>query len=441
MKAHEVNFDGLVGLTHHYAGLSFGNEASTKHRNQVSNPKLAAKQGLLKMKALSDAGFPQAVIPPQERPNVAVLRQLGFSGSDEQVVAKAATQAPDLLSAASSASSMWVANAATVCPSADALDGRVHLTVANLNNKLHRSSEAPTTEALLRAIFRDEARFSVHSALPQVARFGDEGAANHNRLGGEYGEPGLQLFIYGREEHGHAAPERYPARQTLEASLAVARLNQVHPDRVMFAQQNPTVIDEGVFHNDVIAVSNRELLFCHERAFVKQCGLMSHLAERVPGFQAIQVPEEAVSVKDAVATYLFNSQLLSRDDGSMVLVVPQESQEHAGVWHYLNGLLAEDNPIRELKVFDLRESMANGGGPACLRLRVVLTEEERQVVNPAVMMNDALFTQLNEWVDRYYRDRLTQADLADPLLLREGREALDRLSQLLDLGSVYPFQR
>jgi len=441
MKAHEVNFDGLVGLTHHYAGLSFGNEASTKHRNQVSNPKLAAKQGLLKMKALSDAGFPQAVIPPQERPNVAVLRQLGFSGSDEQVVAKAATQTPELLSAASSASSMWVANAATVCPSADALDGRVHLTVANLNNKFHRSSEAPTTEALLRAIFRDEGRFAVHPALPQVARFGDEGAANHNRLGGEYGEPGLQLFIYGREEHGHAAPERYPARQTLEASQAVARLNQVHPDRVMFAQQNPTVIDEGVFHNDVIAVSNRQVLFCHERAFVKQCGLLSHLAERVPGFQAIQVPEEEVSVKDAVATYLFNSQLLSREDGSMVLVVPQESQEHAGVWRYLNGLLAEDNPIRDLKVFDLRESMANGGGPACLRLRVVLTEAERQAVNPSVMMNDTLFNQLNGWVDRYYRDRLSQADLADPLLLREGREALDQLSQLLDLGSVYAFQR
>lgn len=441
MKAHEVNFDGLVGLTHHYAGLSFGNEASTKHRNQVSNPKLAAKQGLLKMKALSDAGFPQAVIPPQERPNVAVLRQLGFSGSDEQVVAKAAVQTPELLSAASSASSMWVANAATVCPSADAMDSRVHLTVANLNNKFHRSSEAPTTEALLRAIFRDEERFAVHSALPQVARFGDEGAANHNRLGGEYGEPGLQLFIYGREEHGHAAPERYPARQTLEASQAVARLNQVNPDRVMFAQQNPTVIDEGVFHNDVIAVSNRKVLFCHERAFVKQCGLMSHLAERVPGFQAIQVPEEAVSVKDAVATYLFNSQLLSREDGSMVLVVPQESQQHAGVWRYLNGLLAEDNPIHELKVFDLRESMANGGGPACLRLRVVLTEAERQAVNPAVMMNDALFNQLNGWVDRYYRDRLTQADLADPQLLREGREALDQLSQLLNLGSVYAFQR
>lgn len=441
MKAREVNFDGLVGLTHHYAGLSFGNEASTAHRFQVSNPKLAAKQGLLKMKALADLGFPQAVIPPHERPNIPVLRQLGFTGSDEQVLARAAAQTPELLSAASSASPMWVANAATVCPSSDALDGKVHLTVANLNNKFHRSTEAPTTEALLRAIFRDEGRFMVHGALPQVARFGDEGAANHNRFSQAYGEPGVQLFVYGREENGHAAPERYPARQTLEASQAVARLNQVDPARVIFAQQNPTVIDEGVFHNDVIAVSNGTLLFCHERAFVQQRGLMTRLAEQVPGFQVIEVPQALVSVKEAVSSYLFNSQLLSRDDGSMLLVVPQECREQANVWRYLNDMLAQDNPVNELRVFDLRESMSNGGGPACLRLRVVLNEAEQQAVNPAVMMNDRLFAALNDWVDRYYRDRLTQADLADPQLLREGREALDRLTQLLDLGSVYPFQQ
>ena len=98
MNAWEVNFDGLVGLTHHYAGLSFGNEASTRHRFQVSNPRLAAKQGLLKMKKLADAGFPQAVIPPHERPFIPVLRQLGFSGSDEQVLEKVARQAPHWLS-------------------------------------------------------------------------------------------------------------------------------------------------------------------------------------------------------------------------------------------------------------------------------------------------------------------------------------------------------
>ncbi len=441
MKAREVNFDGLVGLTHHYAGLSFGNEASTKHRFQISNPRLAAKQGLLKMKALADAGFPQGVIPPHERPNVAVLRQLGFSGTDEQVVEKAGTLYPDLLSAASSASAMWVANAATVAPSADTLDGKVHLTVANLNNKFHRATEARITEQLLRSIFRDRTHFSVHDALPQVAMFGDEGAANHNRLGGEYGEPGVQLFVYGRDESGHATPSRYPARQTLAASQAVARLNQVNPGQLIFAQQNPEVIDHGVFHNDVIAVSNRQVLFCHEQAFVDQQALFGILRSRVPGFTPLEVPTKAVSVADAVATYLFNSQLLSKDDGSMMLVLPQESQLHAGVWHYLNTLLEGDNPISELRVFDLRESMANGGGPACLRLRVVLTPEQQQAVNPAVMMNETLFNTLNDWVDRYYRDRLTQTDLVDPQLLREGREALDALTRILQLGSVYPFQQ
>lgn len=441
MKAREVNFDGLVGLTHHYAGLSFGNEASTRHRHQVSNPRLAAKQGLLKMKALADAGYPQAVIPPHERPFIPALRQLGFSGSDEQVIEKVARQAPHWLSSVSSASPMWVANAATVAPSADTLDGKVHLTVANLNNKFHRSLEAPTTEALLRAIFRDERYFAVHSALPQVAMLGDEGAANHNRLGGEYGEPGTQLFVYGREEGGNTRPSRYPARQTREASEAVARLNQVNPQQCLIAQQHPEVIDLGVFHNDVIAVSNREVLFCHEQSFARQNEVMNQLRARVPGFTPIVVPAADVSVPDAVATYLFNSQLLSRDDGSMMLVLPQECREHAGVWRYLTNLLEADNPIRDMRVFDLRESMSNGGGPACLRLRVVLTDEERLAVNPAVMMNGVLFNALNNWVDRYYRDRLTAADLADPQLLREGREALDSLTQLLQLGSVYPFQR
>ena len=441
MNAWEVNFDGLPGLTHHYAGLSFGNEASTKHRYRVSNPQLAAKQGLKKMKALADAGYQQAVIPPQERPNVALLRQLGFTGSDAQVVERAARQSPDLLSAASSASSMWVANAATVSPSADSLDGRVHLTVANLNDKFHRASEAPTTEALLRAIFPDQRRFAVHPALPQVALFGDEGAANHNRLGGEYGAPGLQLFVYGREQGGDGLPTRYPARQALEASQAVARLNQVNPRQIVFARQNPAVIDKGVFHNDVIAVSNQQVLFCHEEAFVDQPQLLHRLAGQVAGFTPVVVPTSAVTVEEAVATYLFNSQLLSKPGGAMRLILPQEAQEHAGVWRYLNRLLEQDNPIDELQVYDLRESMANGGGPACLRLRVVLTEEELRAVNPAVLMNDRLFIALNDWVERYYRDRLTQADLADPQLLSEGREALDQLTQIMQLGSVYPFQQ
>lgn len=441
MKAIEANFDGLVGLTHHYAGLSFGNEASTRNQHQPSNPRLAAKQGLLKMRALADRGFVQGVIPPHERPNLPLLRQLGYSGSDEQVLAQAAKTSPGLLSAVSSASAMWVANAATVSPSADSADGRVHFTAANLNNKFHRAMEAPQTARLLRAIFRDPQHFAVHDALPQVALFGDEGAANHNRLGAAYGERSLQLFVYGRDDNGGSAPGRYPARQTLQASQAVARLHQLDDSQVLFAQQNPQVIDQGVFHNDVIAVSNREVLFCHQQAFVDQPALLATLARRVPSFTAIEVPDSRVSVADAVSTYLFNSQLLSRDDGSMLLVLPEESRQHPGVWRYLSELVEQGGPVRELVSFDLRESMQNGGGPACLRLRVVLTPQEQQALNPAVIMNDSLFATLNRWVDRHYRDRLTQADLADPQLLREGREALDELTRLLDLGSVYAFQQ
>lgn len=250
------------------------------------------------------------------------------------------------------------------------------------------------------------------------------------------------MFVYGRDSsHEGKAPQRYPARQTREASEAVARLHQLSPESVLYAQQNPAVIDQGVFHNDVIAVSNQQMLFCHQHAFVNQPELLAQLRSRVPGFVALEVPENRVSVKDAVETYLFNSQLLSRPDGTMMLVLPEESRQHPGVWRYLCEQVEADTPLKALKVFDLRESMYNGGGPACLRLRVVLTPQEQQAVNPAVLMNDRLFSTLNNWVDRHYRDRLTQADLVDPQLLREGRDALDELTKLLDLGNVYAFQQ
>ncbi|CNK95000.1 N-succinylarginine dihydrolase [Yersinia aldovae] len=446
MAGHEVNFDGLVGLTHHYAGLSFGNEASTTHQNSVSNPRLAAKQGLLKMKALADLGYKQGVLPPQERPAISVLRQLGFSGSDEQVLSQVARQSPRLLSAVSSASSMWTANAATVSPSADSADGQVHFTVANLNNKFHRAIEADNTSALLKGVFSNPRHFVHHAALPSVELFGDEGAANHNRLGGEYGNPGIQVFVYGRKGlDSGAMPSRYPARQTLEASQAVARLHQLAPERTVFVQQNPTVIDHGVFHNDVIAVSNQNVLFHHQHAFVPDMHVMDDIRRKMARleqqFVTIEVPEAQVSVADAVSTYLFNSQLLTKPNGKMLLVIPQESQENPRVWRYLSELISSGSVIDEVRVFDLRESMRNGGGPACLRLRVALNDTELQAVNSRVMMTPALFVTLNNWVDQYYRDHLQFKDLADPQLLQEGRQALDQLTRILNLGSVYPFQR
>src|ERR1019366_8438871 len=137
----EVNFDGLPGPTHNYSGLAAGNLASERNRNLIANPRQAVLQGLAKMKALADAGYAQAVLPPHERPAVAALRALGYVGSDAAVVARAGREAPQLLAACSSAAAMWAANAATVSPSSDTADGRVHFTPANLVSNFHRSLE------------------------------------------------------------------------------------------------------------------------------------------------------------------------------------------------------------------------------------------------------------------------------------------------------------
>ena len=446
MKSYEVNFDGLVGPTHNYGGLSYGNVASQSNCQQSSNPKEAALQGLAKMKALMEMGYVQGVLAPQERPDLAGLRALGFTGNDAQVIEKAAKDAMPLLVASCSASSMWVANAATVSPSADTADGRVHFTAANLNCKYHRSIEHPTTSRVLGAMFANQQHFAHHAALPAVAQFGDEGAANHTRFCHDYGQPGVEFFVFGRSafDTRYPSPQKYPARQTLEASQAVARLHGLSEEGVVFAQQNPAMIDQGVFHNDVIAVGNGEVLFYHEDAFLNTDHMLAQLHDKLSRrggrFRAICVPRAEVAVEDAVRSYLFNSQLLSRADGSMLLIVPEECRGNERVWQYLQRLLADDGPVAEVKVFDLKQSMQNGGGPACLRLRVALNETELAAVNQGVIMTAPLYGTLTHWVEKHYRDRVSENDLADPTLLVECRAALDELTQLLKLGSVYPFQ-
>ncbi|MFZ1181058.1 MAG: N-succinylarginine dihydrolase, partial [Herbaspirillum sp.] len=344
-----------------------------------------------------------------------------------------------------SASPMWTANAATVSPAADTADGRTHFTVANLNSKLHRSYEHTQTERALRALFRDERYFAVHGALPATPAFGDEGAANHTRLCAAHGAAGVEMFVYGRVEFDPqaAAPQRFPARQTLEASQAVARLHGLQARRTVYVQQHPAVIDQGVFHNDVIAVGNGNVLFYHQQAFRDESASLSALrqamAETGAELQAVRVDTAEVSIADAVSSYLFNSQLLSRPDGKMVLVVPQECQENPAVARYLSGLLDGGGAIDELIHFDLRQSMRNGGGPACLRLRVALSEAEAAAMHQGVIMTEALYIRLVAWVKKYYRDRLAPEDLADPLLAIEVQTAMEALGTILDLPDLYHF--
>ncbi|KTD33664.1 succinylarginine dihydrolase [Legionella moravica] len=447
MNVYELNMDGLVGPTHHYAGLSAGNIASTTNALTVSNPQAAARQGLAKMRLLHNMGLKQGLLPPHQRPNLELLYQLGFSGSPTEQINKANKAAPELLSACYSASSMWSANAATVSASADTADGKVHFTAANLVSNLHRHQEADFSKKLLSSIFANPELFIHHPVLPRSSVTGDEGAANHNRLCNSHADKGINLFVFGKKALGskfnQPEPSKFPARQTREASEAIARSHLLNSDRVIFACQNAAAVDLGVFHNDVIAVANESVFLFHEEAFYNQAQVLQTLREKADfPLSLIEISNKSMSVRDAVETYLFNSQLISLpDQKSMILMAPFECQNNPKVKGCIDEIIDDrSNPINSVHYLDLKQSMRNGGGPACLRLRVPLNDYEIQAMHQGVLVNNQLLDVLDEWVLKHYRTELLATDLADPQLMNESLQALDELTQILKLGSIYPFQ-
>ncbi len=436
-EAVEINFDGLIGPTHNYGGLSLGNLASARNAGDVARPKMAALQGLSKMRLLMNLGVPQGVLPPHERPHLPTLHAWGFKGSPEQALADAFRTDPALLRNTCAASSMWAANAATVSPSADTDDGRTHFTPANLASNLHRALEADFTHRQLQLIFADARHFAVHAPIPGGAHMGDEGAANHGRLCGGHGDPGVELFVYGDKPEG-----RFPARQRRKASESVARLHGLSPDRTVFVQQSAQAIDAGAFHNDVVCVANGHVLFAHEQAFEDRQGTIDALRRAFPKLVLIEAPANDAPLADAVRSYLFNSQLISLPGrpGEMALILPAETQETPSIKAYLSRMM-EQGPIVEAHVVDVRESMKNGGGPACLRLRVALTADERAAVDPRFLLDPAKLTALEGWVEAHYPETLSVDMLGDPALHRQCLTALDELTALLRLGALYDFQR
>ncbi|KTC97988.1 N-succinylarginine dihydrolase [Legionella erythra] len=444
MDVFELNLDGLVGPTHHYAGLAEGNIASMANAQTAANPQAAALQGLEKMRFLHALGLRQALLPPHQRPNLHLLHQLGFRGTPSQQISKAFKEAPQILSAAFSASSMWAANAATVSSSLDTEDNKVHFTAANLISNLHRHQEASFSSRLLQRLFHQEAYFRHHPPLPPSLITGDEGAANHSRLCKRHNTPAINLFVYGKQAMGNTlnSPTHYPARQTLEASQAIVRSHGLNPAKVVYAHQNPKAIDQGVFHNDVISVANESVFLVHEDAFNEQTLVYDELKRKADfDLQIIEFKRDEISIEDAVSSYLFNSQLLTLPDSSMVIVAPKECENNERVRKALAERVSDPlNPVNQLHFLDVKQSMRNGGGPACLRLRVPLDENELAAMHQGVIINEPLLKKLEEWVVKHYRSHLTTSDLADPQLLNECFTALDELSQILQLGSIYPFQ-
>ena len=413
MNLTEINFDGIVGPSHNYAGLSLGNIASASHKGDPSYPRAAALQGVAKMRGnLARLGV-QGFLLPLPRPNALLANVLAMDG----------TEAPQLRAAPWSASSMWTANAATVSPAPDCADGKCHLTVANLVTMLHRAQEWPDTLRMLEVAFGNAEHFAVHGPVPPT--FGDEGAANHMRLCEGHAGIGVEVFVYGKPGG------KFPARQHEQASRLIARSHGLDPANCVFIEQNPAAIEAGAFHNDVVSVANERVLFTHAEAFADQQGAYDAIRAAFPALEVVEVPSSAVSLEEAIRTYLFNAQLLTLPDGSMALIVPEECRESASVWAWAEAMMASNGPIRQVIPVDVRQSMANGGGPACLRLRVVC---DPATVDPRFMLDEAKADLLESVIAANWPEQIDPADLGSESLARSVVAARAALLDALDLG-------
>ncbi len=420
MKLTEINFDGIVGPSHNYAGLSLGNIASAGHAGNSSYPRAAALQGVAKMRGnLARLGV-QGFLLPLPRPNHALTAALALDG----------TEPSQLRAAPWSASSMWTANAATVSPAPDTADGCCHLTPANLVTMLHRAQEWPDTKRQLEIAFGDTRHFAVHNAVPPT--FGDEGAANHMRLCESHDAPGIEVFVYGRQPF-ETGGGRFPARQHEQASRLVARAHGLDPERTVFIEQNPKAIAAGAFHNDVVAVANGRVLFTHAEAFADKQGAYDSIRAAFPALEVVEVPSSAVSLAEAIRTYLFNAQLLTLPSGEMALIVPQECRESPSVWGWAETMLASNGPIRQVIPVDVRQSMANGGGPACLRLRVVC---DPGTVDPRFLLDDAKADLIEQTIAGHWPEQIDPSDLGSDNLANSVISARLALLAALDLAQL-----
>lgn len=415
MSLAEINFDGIVGPSHNYAGLSLGNIASASHAGNPSYPRAAALQGVEKMRGNLVRLGVQGFLLPLPRPNRTLADGLALDGSE----------APQLRAAAWSASSMWTANAATVSPAPDTADGRCHLTAANLVTMLHRAQEWPDTKRQLEVAFGDTRHFAVHDGVP--GSFGDEGAANHMRLCKSHNAPGVEVFVYGK------TGGRFPARQHEQASRIVARRHGLAPERTVFIEQNPDAIAAGAFHNDVVAVANGRVLFTHAEAFADQQGAYDAIRAAFPALEMVEVPSSAVTLQEAISTYLFNAQLLTLPSGEMALIVPEECRESPSVWGWVETMLAGNGPIRQVIPVDVRQSMANGGGPACLRLRVVC---DPATVDPRFLLVDTKADLIERVIAAHWPQQIDPADLGSEALANSVIAARLALLEALDLGNL-----
>ena len=140
--------------------------------------------------------------------------------------------------------------------------------------------------------------------------------------------------------------------------------------------------------------------------------------------------QAAISLADAIRSYLFNAQLVTLPSGEMALILPAEARDTPSVWNWLERHVAGNGPIRRLAIVDVRQSMANGGGPACLRLRVVADPSH---VDPRFLVDSAKLDRIAAVIETHWPERIAQDQIGDSALIARIEQARHALLEMLDI--------
>jgi len=191
-----------------------------------------------------------------------------------------------------------------------------------------------------------------------------------------------------------------------------------------------------VFHNDVISTAHEHLWFMHEVAFENVDASLgeieaAYLRQTGRNLRIIVVGSDELPLPVAVQTYLFNSQIITlpkadpREPSRFHWIAPQQCEKTLET----NQLLQRWQKDRELSLekvhyVSLQESMANGGGPACLRLRISLNREQLAALPPRIFLDAEQYHRVHDWIVKWYPEQLALSDLADATLVEHFQQAV-----------------
>ena len=116
-----------------------------------------------------------------------------------------------------------------------------------------------------------------------------------------------------------------------------------------------------------------------------------------------------------------------------LLGVLVETEHNAPARAFLDRLLAGNGPVHRVVPVDVRQSMANGGGPACLRLRVVA---DPATIDPRFLLDEAKAEIIERAIAGAWPEQIDTADIGKETLARAVVDARRVLLEAINLNAL-----